>query len=211
MPKAGAGSGAAACAFLSPCGRGCRRQERGAAQPLLSPPGRAGSKRAPLPNPLPQGERGPEAVVLQLQGSLSSANNCQRQELGAAQPRALSSPLAGEDAEGRRGGRRSRCFYRRAEPGANAPPLPNPLPQGERGPEAVVLQLQGSLSSANNCQRQAPGAAQPRALSSPLAGEDAEGRRGERRSRCCLSPSERREARGCIPRAHDISHPPSRR
>ena len=129
------------------------------------------------------------------------------QEPGTAQPRALSSPLAGEDAEGRRGERCSRCFHPQAEPGANAPPLPNPLPQGERGPEAVVLQLQGSLSSANNCQRQELGAAQPRALSSPLAGEDAEGRRGERRSRCFhpqaepganapLSPTLSRKGRG---------------
>ncbi len=155
------------------------------------------------------------------------------QEPGVAQPRALSSPLAGEDAEGRRGGgaaaastagqgreqtrplsptlsRKGRGGQKRLCFNCRVPSPPQIIAKGRRRERRSRLLFTSPLAGED-----AKGRSRERRsrllLTSPLAGEDAEGRRGGRRSRCCLSPSERREARGCIPRAHDISHPPSRR
>ena len=112
--------------FLSPCGRGCRRQERGAAKPLR-----------------------------------------------------FSFPLAGEDAEGRRGSGAAAGFrfYFPKKSGAHSGGLqfransyPSPQPSPARG-EGARAGVRGAID-----------------LLSPLAGGDAEGRRGERRSRCFWLP-----------------------
>ena len=143
----------------------------GAAQPLVfastSPKSQArivvgfnsAPTATPLPNPLPQGERGQEQVH--------------------AEPLIFSSPLAGEDAEGRRGSGAAAGFrfYFPKKSGAhsgglqfraNSYPCPQPSPARGEGARAGV---RGAID-----------------LLSPLAGGDAEGRRGERRSRCFWLP-----------------------